>query len=448
MLKYSVSGIRGIVGESMTPEVALRFSAAFGNILGGGAVVVGRDTRPSGEGLMAAVVSGLMATGCDVIDIGIAPTPTVLFTRRKLNASGAVVVTASHNPSEWNALKLIGPDGTFIHGDLSSRLYDNYTAGEIVWNTWERYGVYSRMDGITPHVEAVLGLSVVDVDRIRAKKFKVALDCVNGAGSDAAAALLERLGCEVFCINCDKTGDFTRGPEPVAANLSGLETEVSKRDADVGFALDPDADRLSVVDERGHALGEEMTLPVVVDLILSHTEGPVVVNLSTSMASEDLARARGVPFHRTPVGEVNVTLVMNDTGAVIGGEGNGGVMYPALHPSRDGICGMALFLQQMTEKGEPLSIIIRGYPEYHIVKRKFEVPEDAVKKILEEAGKETAGEVNRDDGLRISGEGFWVHLRPSNTEPVVRVIAEAKTAREAGERADDLQQKIVEILKQ
>jgi len=448
MLKYSVSGIRGIIGESMTPEVALRFSAAFGNILGGGSVVVGRDTRPSGEGLSAAVVSGLLGTGCDVIDIGVVPTPTALLMRRQLDSNGAVIVTASHNPGEWNALKLVGPDGTFIHGKLSSQLYNRYTSGEITWNRWDKPGVYSKMDGVTPHVEAVLDLPLVDVDRIRAKNFKVALDCVNGAGSDAAQTMLEQLGCEVFCINCEKSGKFTRGPEPVAANLGDLEAAVSERGADIGFALDPDADRLSIVSERGHALGEEMTLPLVVDLVLSHNEGPVVVNLSTSMVSEDIARARGVPFHRTPVGEVNVTLVMNDTDAVIGGEGNGGVMYPRLHPSRDGICGIALILQQMTEKGDPLSKIIRGYPEYHIVKRKVEVSEGEAERILEEIGKNTSGEVNCDDGLRISGQGFWVHLRPSNTEPVVRVIAEAKTAREASRRAGDLEQKIVELLKQ
>ncbi len=446
MLKVSVSGIRGIVGESLTPEVALRFSAAFGNILGGGAVVVGRDTRPSGEGLTAAVVSGLLATGCDVTDIGIAPTPTVLFARKSLGATGAVVVTASHNPEEWNALKIVGPDGLFLHGDLSEQLLERYSNGEITWNSWEGAGVYSEVDGISRHLESILSLPVIDADRIKDRGYRVVIDCVNGAGSEAASKLLSSLGCEVTGINCGMSGDFTRGPEPVAENLGELEKEVVKQKADIGFALDPDADRLSIVDETGSAIGEEMTLPLVIDLILEKEPGPVVVNLSTSLVCEEVAGAHGVKCFRAPVGEANVALLMRGRGAVIGGEGNGGVMYPGLHTARDGILGMALVLQHMAEKEKTIGEVVKAYPAYHIIKRKVEVKDGSTGDILRELESHAFGNVNRDDGLRISGGGKWVHLRPSNTEPVLRIIAEARSPEEALGLATEFEEIIIELL--
>lgn len=445
-LRVSVSGIRGIVGASMTPEVALKFSASFGNILGGGKVVVGRDTRPSGEGIKAAVVSGLIATGCSVVDVGIAPTPTVLFIRKELGAAGAVVVTASHNPGEWNALKLAGPDGNFIHGDLSRRLLETYESGEIKWNTCGELGVYSSMDGIGPHVEAILSLPILNTEKIKNRGLRVILDCVNGAGSDAAQALLARLGCDVIPVNCEKTGIFTRDPEPVAAHLGELEARVKERKADIGFALDPDADRLSVVDEKGRAAGEELTLPLVVDLILRHEKGPIVINLSTSMIAEDIAEAHGVPSYRTPVGEVNVALLMREKSAVIGGEGNGGIMYPGLHIARDGICGMALILQYILERGESVSEIVSGYPSYHMIKKKIGIGARKAADVLDKLEVEAFGEVNREDGLRITGDGAWVHLRPSNTEPVMRIIAEAKSGDEAKKLAAFFEEKIIELL--
>lgn len=449
-LKISVSGIRGVVGESIDPSVVLRFSSCFGRILGGGTVVAGRDTRPSGEMLLAAAVSGLLGTGCDVVDVGVAPTPTVLHSVRTREAAGGLVVTASHNPAEWNALKLVGPGALFLHGELSERLLSAYREDEPAWNTWEEIGVYSREDCIESHVEAILGLPVVDAGAIERKSFTVVLDAVNGAGAEAATLLLRRLGCRLIPLNCEPTGRFSRNPEPVAAHLDDLERAVREAGADAGFALDPDGDRLSLVDERGQAVGEEMTVPLAADLVLRHVKGTVVVNLSTSMTIEDVARSHGVTVRRTPVGEVNVALEMLSSGAVIGGEGNGGVMYPELHPTRDGLCGIALILQNLVEKEQSLGELVDGLPRYSIEKRKMAVRGSAaqIHEALSRLAGGAEGEVNTDDGIRISGEKWWVHLRPSNTEPVVRVIAEAGSQDEADRLAARYEEKVVELFEQ
>jgi phosphomannomutase len=448
-LKISVSGIRGVVGASIDPRVVLRFSSCFGRLLGGGAVVVGRDTRPSGEALLAAAVSGLLGTGCDVVDIGIVPTPTVLHAARARGAAGGVVVTASHNPVEWNALKLVGPGALFLHGDLGDRLRRAYRENQVAWSDWKGCGLHSREDGIGPHLEAILGLPVVDTGAIRKRSFTVVLDAVNGAGGEAASLLLRELGCRVIELNCAPTGRFGRGPEPVPENLGELERVVAEAGADAGFALDPDGDRLSLVSEKGKAVGEEMTVPIAADLVLRHETGPVVVNLSTSMTVEDVARARGVPVHRTPVGEVNVALEMLASGAVIGGEGNGGVMYPALHPCRDGLCGIALVLESLVETEKSLGALAASLPRYYIEKRKTPVAGggDRVRQALTRLAADAPGELNTDDGLRIAGDGWWVHLRPSNTEPVVRIIAEARAAGEAARLARRYEEKIVELLR-
>lgn len=445
-LKISVSGVRGIVGDAMNPEVALGFSRAFGRVLGSGKVVVARDTRQSGEALSRSAIAGLLGAGLDVVDIGIAPTPAALFARKMLDAAGALIVTASHNTSEWNALKFVGPDGTFLHGELHDRLLERYREENFVWNTWDAQGVYSAMDGTTPHTAAILSLPLIDVEGLRKRKFRVVIDAVNGAGGEPARRLLTLLGCEVVPLYCEKTGRFPRNPEPVRPHLGELEACVREHRADIGFALDPDADRLAVVDERGNARGEEMTLPLAVDLVLSHEKGSVVVNLSTSMTAEDIAREHGVPFYRTPVGEANVALKMREEGAIVGGEGNGGVMYPGLHAARDGLCGMALVLECMLEKARPVGEILDAYPAYTIEKRKVAIREGLAESLLLVLAEEAAG-ATCEDGLRIEGKNFWVHLRPSNTEPVMRIIAEAKTPEEARRLGEHYEEKIIEILK-
>ncbi|MDQ6633563.1 MAG: phosphoglucosamine mutase [Gemmatimonadota bacterium] len=436
-LMVSVSGIRGRVGDALTPEVVARYAAAFGawSIAQGGSrkIVVGRDSRVSGPMFHRIVVGTLQLVGCDVVDIGLTTTPGCQLAVEHHHAAGGLMLSASHNPIEWNALKCIGSSGLFLEASEGAAMRALVEQG-TPHASWDRIGSIA-VDGDVArrHVESVLTIPYLDVPRIRARKFKVALDCVRGAGATIMPMLLERLGCEVVAINMEPDGRFPREPEPVPENLKELERLVQESGADIGLAVDPDVDRLALVADGGRAIGEDYTLALAARLVLRHRRGPLVTNLSTSLVVEDAARAAGVEAVRAPVGEVNVAVRMRELKAPIGGEGNGGVILPEVHLGRDAPIGAALLLQLLLEEGRPLSTIVASLPRYVIVKDKLPRPNaslDAVYGALRTAFPDASADTQ--DGLRLAWNDRWVHVRPSGTEPIVRVIAEAPD--EAGAR--------------
>jgi phosphomannomutase len=440
----SVSGVRGIVGDGLTPAVVIDFAQAFGAYLGGGKVVVGRDSRVSGEMCKQAVVAGLMSVGCDIIDIGVCPTPTTQLAVEKLKASGGIMITASHNPIMWNGLKLIGADGLFLDAEQGERVVKISQDKSYRFANWEKLGVMvSYSKAIKEHIEAILNLKYIDVAAIKRQQFKVVLDCVCGAGSNLAPALLADFGCQTVQINCEPTGLFPRNPEPVPENLAQLCEAVKREGADIGIAVDPDSDRLALVSEKGEPLGEERTLAIAVKHILSRKRGPVVINASTSLVTEKVAHAAGVEVIRTKVGEIHVAKKMREVGAVIGGEGNGGVILPDVHLGRDAPVGIALVLQQLVEFGGTLSALDDGLPHYVIVKTKIELgdmqPTAALEKIQQVYKSE---QLDFTDGIKIVRPNSWVHIRASNTEPIIRVIAEAPTENEANRLCEDVMKKL------
>jgi phosphomannomutase len=436
-LMVSVSGIRGRVGEALTPEVVARYAAAFGawSIAQGGSrqIVVGRDSRVSGPMFHRIVVGTLQLVGCDVVDIGLTTTPGCQLAVEHHHAAGGLMLSASHNPIEWNALKFIGSSGLFLEAREGAAMRALVEEG-TPHATWDKIGSTTvDSDVARRHVESVLGIPYVDVARIQARRFKVALDCVRGAGATVMPMLLERLGCEVVMINMEPDGHFPREPEPVPENLKELERLVKESGADIGLAVDPDVDRLALVADGGRAIGEDYTLALAARLVLRHRRGPLVTNLSTSLVVEDAARAAGVEAVRAPVGEVNVAVRMRELKAPIGGEGNGGVILPEVHLGRDAPIGAALVLQLLVEEGRPLSTIVASLPRYVIVKDKLPRPNaslDAVYGALRRAFPDASADTQ--DGLRLAWPDRWVHVRPSGTEPIVRVIAEAPD--EAGAR--------------
>ena len=441
----SVSGVRGRVGEALTPEVVTRFASGFGawartkwsqapRSSTRCRVVVGRDSRVSGPMFHRATIAALQSVGCDVIDVGLAPTPTIQLAVEHHRAAGGLAITASHNPIEWNALKFIGPSGLFLDGAEGAEMR-GVVESTIPRATWDALGdVESDERAIARHIDAVLSLPFVKVEEIRKRKFRVALDCAHGAGGAIVPELLERLGCDVHAINVETDGRFTRPPEPVASNLGDLERLVLKSQADVGLATDPDVDRLALVSDKGTAIGEDWTLALAARLVLRYRSGPVVANLSTSRIVDDVAREAGARVVRAPVGEVNVAVRMRTEGAAIGGEGNGGVILSEVHLGRDAPVGVALLLQMLLEDNAPLSAIVARYPQYVIVKDKLDRPNaplDAVYDALRQGFSDA--EADTQDGLRLSWVDRWVHVRPSGTEPIVRVIAEAPNAAAARE---------------
>jgi phosphomannomutase len=435
-LMVSVSGIRGRVGEALTPEIVAQYAAAFGAWAGARSetrrIVVGRDSRVSGPMFHRVVLSALQSVGCDVIDIGLTTTPTCQLAVEDHHAAGGLMISASHNPIEWNALKFIGPSGLFLEASEAAEMRALVERG-IPRATWDKLGVISTDDGaIARHIERVLAIPYIDREGIRARKFTVALDCVRGAGAAIIPALLEELGCKVVAINTETDGRFPRPPEPVAENLGDLERLVLDSKADVGFAVDPDVDRLALVSELGKAIGEDFTLALAARLVLRHRRGPVVTNLSTSRVVEDVATAAGVAVVRTPVGEVNVAVRMRDEKAPVGGEGNGGVILSEVHLGRDAPVGAALLLQLLYEDNRPLSRIVSELPKYVIVKDKLDRPNGDLERVYEALRSAMPdAEADTQDGLRLSWRDRWVHVRPSGTEPIVRVIAEAPSREDA-----------------
>ena len=431
-LMISVSGIRGRVGEGLTPEVVARFAAGFGawavTRSTARTVVVGRDSRVSGPMFHRVVIAALQSVGCDVIDVGLTTTPTCQLAVEFHHAAGGLMISASHNPIEWNALKFIGPSGAFLEAHEGAEMRA-IVDGEIPRASWERLGVVTEdRDAIARHIRQVLALPYVNVRGIRERRFKVALDCVRGAGGLIIPPLLDELGCRTTAIHLEPDGRFPHPPEPVAENLHELERLVLQTGADVGLAVDPDVDRLALVAEDGKAVGEDYTLALAARVVLRHRKGPVVANLSTSLVLDDIAREAGSTVIRAPVGEVNVAVRMREERAPVGGEGNGGVILPELHLGRDAPVGVALILQLLLEDDMGLSKIVGRYPRYSIVKDKMDRPNVSLETVYEVLRKEFAdASVDRQDGLRLSWPDRWVHVRPSGTEPIVRVIAEART---------------------
>jgi phosphomannomutase len=438
----SVSGIRGHVGTDLTPELVACYAAALGvwaRSARGPArptVVLGRDARTSGPMFARSAAAGLMSVGADVIDLGIVPTPTVQLAVEHYRAAAGLILTASHNPIEWNALKFVGPDGIFLDAaaGLAIRGLADRGPPRVGWN--ELGTIREDGSAVERHLDAILALPMIDVATIRKRGLVVALDCVRGAGASALLPLLERLGCRVHGINLEMDGRFPRPPEPVPENLGELASLVRKSRADVGFAVDPDVDRLALVDETGTAIGEDYTLAFAVRTVLdgrlnSGTTPTVVVNLSTSLVVEDAARAAGARLIRVPVGEANVARAIRDERALIGGEGNGGVMLPALHIGRDAPLGVALILHLLAQTGVTLSGLVAESPRYTIVKAK--APRGSDLGLLYSRLRQRFSDASADerDGLRLAWADRWLHVRPSGTEPIVRLIAEAPTKADA-----------------
>lgn len=420
-------------GAPLTPALMASLGAAYAGFLdreeASGPLVVGRDSRTSGLMLSRALIAGILSVGRDVVDIGIVSTPTMMIAVSELGAAGGIGVTASHNPAHWNALKLASAEAMFLDAESSARFQTYLRSEDPELAAWDALGTLTEESGwARRHTRRILDLDLVDVDQIRSRGFVVALDCVRGAGGTIMPRLLEALGCTVHAIGLEPDGMFPRDPEPTAAHLADLCALVRETKADIGMAVDPDVDRLSLVDEMGNPLGEDLTLAFAAAAVLTRRVGPVVTNLSTSQVLEDVAREKGMELIRSAVGEINVARRMQAEGAVIGGEGNGGVILPDLHHTRDAPAGAALILQYVADRGLSVSELAAGWPSYQIVKEKVAFPRELVADayvVLEERLED--GAADHTDGLRVSwvDRREWVHVRPSGTEPVVRLIAEA-----------------------
>lgn len=452
----SISGIRGTIGgalgEGLNPVDAARFSAAYGAWIKKSAgknakIVIGRDARPSGPMLQNIVVSTLLGMGIDVVDAGLSTTPTVEVAVGMEQASGGIILTASHNPVNWNALKLLNEKGEFLSAEQGREVLHYLESEEYTFSPVEEMGTLIQKDDfIQKHIDAILALPLVNVEAIRKANFKVAIDCVNSSGGVALPPLLKALGVEeVKELFCEPTGWFPHNPEPLPAHLTEISEAMKSGGYDVGFVVDPDVDRLCMVNEDGTMFGEEYTLVAVAEYVLSQTPGATVSNLSSTRALQDVTEAVGQTYTASAVGEVNVVTAMKQTNAVIGGEGNGGVIYPALHYGRDALVGIALFLSHLALKGVKCSELRASYPSYFISKNKIELePGMDVDGILASVKEQFSDyPINDVDGVRINFDKEWVHLRKSNTEPIIRIYAESKD--EAASNA--LAAKIIEAIK-
>ena len=430
-LKVTSSGVRGIIGESLSPQILTSFAAAFGIYCGTGPVAIASDTRPSREMVRHAVIAGLLSVGCTPIDLGIAPVPTLMHFVRTRNTFGGICLSASHNPVEWNALKFIGSDGMVLRPNKAAELIDLFHQGIFPRvGVGELSSVKQEKNASFDHHKAIM--ASVDLLAIRSRRFKVAIDCCNGAASLTAPAFLRELGCEVFTLYDDPEEVFPRDPEPLPANLTALGSLVPEKGAELGFALDADADRLAVVGRTGEPLGEDATVALAVRHMLKKDPGPVVVDIACSRIVDDIAFEFGCPVFRTPVGEVHVIDFMQQCGATIGGEGNGGVIAPAINPCRDSFVGMALLLESLALEGDTIEVLRAKFPRYALVKEKLdflarEVP-TALRRLQHFFRKET---IDLTDGIKVLWPDRWLLARASLTEPVIRVIAEAPTEKEA-----------------
>ncbi|MBR5812728.1 MAG: phosphoglucosamine mutase [Alistipes sp.] len=454
----SISGIRGTIGgpqgDNLTPIDIVKFTTAYVRFMSEKnegkrlTIVVGRDARISGTMVGDIIEGTLLGCGVDVINVGLCTTPGTEMAVITHKADGGIIITASHNPKQWNALKLLNEKGEFLNDAEGKRVLALADDEAYDFPQIDSIGkVVLREDFNPTHIEQVLALDMVDVEAVKARQFKVVVDAVNSIGGEVIPALLERLGCQVVKLNCEPNGEFAHNPEPLPENLTEISEVIRREGADLGVVVDPDVDRLALVCEDGSMFGEEYTLVAVSDYILSHTKGNTVSNLSSSRALRDVTEAHGGVYTASAVGEVNVVAAMKQTGAVIGGEGNGGVIYPALHYGRDALVGVALFLTFLAKKNCTMRELRAGYPAYYASKNKIELtPAIDVDKVLLEMKSRYASENVTDiDGVKIDFPANWVHLRKSNTEPIVRVYTEAKSADEADALAQRFMGEIKEI---
>ena len=442
-LMVSVSGIRGIYGDSLTAEIALKYAAHFGVFSKRGKIIVGRDSRTTGIAMFNAVTAGLMSVGCDVVDIGIVSTPTVLLAVEESDAMGGISITASHNSAEWNAMKFVGENGMFLFPENASTLVSSFN-NDVNYIGWDNIGKLTKDDNATlRHINKIMDISYLDIEKIKAKRFKVVIDSVNGAGGLISPKLLRNFGCEVIELNSEPTGIFAHTPEPLNKNLTQLEAAVKKHHADIGFATDPDVDRLAIVDENGNCIGEEFTLLLSEKFILSKIKGDIVTNLSSSMASEDIAAEFGIKVHRTRVGEINVGKLMMEIRSSVGGEGNGGVICPEVHYTRDAPAGIAVILGYLAESGKTVSQLANQIPKYYFAKKKIKVKLAELDNIMAKVPEIFANnKLDTTDGIKILGDKFWIHVRKSGTEPIIRVYVESETS----EKSEKICQETIEKL--
>ncbi len=456
----SISGIRGTVGgepgDNLTPLDAVKFASAYAQLLksqfdtGQPTVVLGRDARLSGSMIAHAVKSALTGMGVNVIDLGLSTTPTVEMAVTGLKADGGIILTASHNPAQWNALKLLNENGEFISAGTGRQLIDLVEKEDFRYAPVEELGQEKSHPGgyIDEHIEAILNLDLVNTEAIRQRGFRITVDAVNSTGGIAVPKLLEALNVQYECLYCEPNGIFPHNPEPLEKNLADIMQAVPAYGADLGIVTDPDVDRLALIDENGRMFGEEYTLVAVADYVLKHTPGATVSNLSSSRALRDITRQYGQDYHAAAVGEVNVVKRMKETGAVIGGEGNGGVIYPALHYGRDALVGIALILSYLAEENISLSELKKRYPAYYMAKEKIQLrPEINVDSLLEKFKEKYKDfPVNTEDGVKIDFDDYWIHLRKSNTEPIIRIYTEARSPAKASGIAQKTIEEIQKLL--
>ena len=444
-LKISISGVRGVVGESLTPTLLVRFAQAFGTYTGPGVIVIGRDTRTSGEMVRQAVVAGLLSSGCRVVDLDICPVPTVQLLVRQRRARGGICITASHNPAEWNALKFINSAGLFLADAQARQLLDIYHQGEYRKVAGaEMRAVESSAGAIELHIKTILDtLGPLPLGPQGARKLRVAIDSCNGAGSVAAPRLLEALGVEVVPLNVTPDGLFPRGAEPVEENLGALCKAVREHGCDVGFAQDMDADRLAIVSERGEAIGEEYTLVLATRYVLGRERGGIVANLSTTSVLDAVAARFDCPIYHSKIGEANVAAEMLRRGAVVGGEGNGGVIYPRINFARDSLVGMALVLHLLAETKQTVSELIKDLPRSHMIKEKLACRSDKIRAVLRMVRDEYARwPMDLRDGVKVKTPDGWFLVRGSNTEPIIRIVAEAEDQLRARRMIEDVKGRV------
>lgn len=457
----SISGIRGTIGgkvdQGLTPVDAVKFAAAYGTWLinKGNAkkVIIGRDARISGPMIQSIVSATLTGLGIDVVDLGLSTTPTVEMAVPAENAGGGIILTASHNPKQWNALKLLNEKGEFISGGDGNDILEIASKDDYVFAEVDKLGKITEQDYLDYHIDKILEIPFVDVEAIKARNFKLVIDCVNSVGGIAIPALLKRLGVEqVEEMYCEPTGLFPHNPEPLPEHLTEISSQITRTNADLGIVVDPDVDRLAMVCEDGSMFGEEYTLVAVADYILKHNKGNTVSNLSSTRALRDVTRNHGAEYNASAVGEVNVVTMMKETNAVIGGEGNGGIIYPGLHYGRDALVGIALFLSHMAKENKVASSLRASYPSYFMYKGKIQLVDGIdVDQILAEIQEKYKNEeINTVDGVKIEFENEWVHLRKSNTEPIIRIYAEGQSetiAQNVGNKlTDDIKSLVKELV--
>ena len=428
MLIRSISGVRGLTGSHLNPSVSKKYARALHSFLPDGVIMCGRDSRPSGEMIQSIMTDELIRLGRTIIDCGIVPTPTVQFMVHNTEAIGGFIVTASHNPIEWNGLKFLRTDSTFFHPEDCEKLFELADQNIDINDSSEKGMLWAEQNAIQKHIISCVSMSCIDLNRIQKKKFKVVIDAVNGAGSNALPPLLESLGCEVFELYCEPNGDFVRGTEPLPEHLKNLGEEVIKYGADVGFAVDPDADRLAIVNEMGEPLGEEYTLVVAADGYLRDTgrEEKFVINLSTSLALEKLAESNNSSVTRSAVGEINVVNKMIEINSKLGGEGNGGVILRECHLGRDSMVAATMVLNRMSISESLISEIHASLPKFEIVKDKIDIEGIDIEDVIGRVSLLFEGAaLDKVDGIKFTWDDRWVHLRKSNTEPIMRIYAEA-----------------------